>query len=68
MAELSNELNISPSSINLESYKEYTFSDASLDCPKPGELYAQVLTPGWIIIFNADNKKYEIWVKLEHLQ
>ena len=65
MAELSNELNISPSSINLESYKEYTFSDASLDCPKPGELYAQVLTPGWIIIFNADNRKYEIHSNLD---
>ena len=65
MAKLSNELNISPSSINLESYKEYTFSDASLDCPKPGELYAQVLTPGWIIIFNAGNRKYEIHSNLD---
>ena len=65
MAELSNELGVPPSDIQIDSYSEYTFSDASLECPKPGELYAQVLTPGWIIIFNADNKKYKIHSNLD---
>ena len=65
IAELSTELNIPPSDIQVESYKEYIFNNASLECPKPGELYAQVLTPGWIIIFNADNKNYEIHSNLD---
>jgi len=60
MAELSNEMNVPPQDIQIDSYREYTFSDSSLECPKPGELYAQVVTTGWIIIFNIDNKKYEI--------
>tara|TARA_B100001029_G_scaffold179791_1_gene191048 strand:- start:9382 stop:10224 length:843 start_codon:yes stop_codon:yes gene_type:complete len=65
IAELSVELNIPPSDIQVESYKEYVFSNASLECPKPGELYAQVVTPGWIIIFNTNNKNYEIHSNLD---
>ena len=65
MADLSNELGVLPSDIQIDSYREYTFSDASLECPKPGELYAQVVTLGWIIIFNIDNKKYEIHSNLD---
>lgn len=35
--------------------EEETFNDASLGCPQPGEVYAQVITPGFEVIVQADN-------------
>lgn len=32
---------------------EMTFDDASLGCPEPGRLYAQVLTQGFQVIVEA---------------
>ena len=59
MAELSNKLGIKPSNIKLVSYEDTIFNDSSLGCPEPGKLYAQVLTPGWKILFNANGSIYE---------
>ena len=58
MAELSNKLGILSSDISVISYENVIFNDTSLDCPEPGMFYAQVLTPGWKIQFNASNKIY----------
>jgi hypothetical protein len=35
------------------------FDDASLGVPEPGQMYAQVITPGYIIVLQADDKLYE---------
>ena len=35
-----------------------TWSDASLGCPEPGEMYAQVLTPGFRFTLKAGSKLY----------
>ena len=59
IAELSNKLGIKSSSIILLSYEDTIFNDSSLDCPEPGKFYAQVLTPGWKIIFEAAGSSYE---------
>jgi len=34
------------------------FSDTSLGLSKPGEMYAQVITPGYIIVLEVNNKYY----------
>jgi len=31
--------------------------DAGLGCPEPGKLYAQVLTPGYLITLEAGNRR-----------
>ena len=59
IAELSNKLGIKSSRIILLSYEDTIFNDSSLGCPEPGKFYAQVLTPGWKIIFEADGSFYE---------
>lgn len=33
--------------------------DASLGCPQPGKMYAQVVTPGYQIILAADGQEYD---------
>lgn len=36
-----------------------TWPDGSLGCPVPGELYVQVLTPGYRLVFEADGVRYD---------
>jgi hypothetical protein len=45
--------------IETVSVDETNFSDASLGVPEPGVEYAAVITPGYIIILNADGDTYE---------
>ncbi len=45
--------------MDTESVEEFNFSDASLGVPEPGVEYTQVITPGYIIILNAEGETYE---------
>jgi hypothetical protein len=36
-----------------------TWRDASLGCPEPGRVYAQVLTPGYRVVLEARGQRYE---------
>lgn len=38
---------------------EVTWRDASLGCPQPGRLYAQVLTAGVLVELDVDGARYE---------
>jgi hypothetical protein len=35
------------------------WSDSGLGCPQPDQLYAQVMTPGWIIEVRSGGKTFE---------
>ena len=43
----------------VESVEEFNFSDASLGVAEPGVEYTQVITPGYIIMLNAEGETYE---------
>ena len=45
--------------MDTESVEEFNFADASLGVPEPGVEYAQVITPGYIIILKAEGETYE---------
>ena len=34
------------------------WSDASLGRPQPGMMYAQVITPGYLVVLEADGQQY----------
>jgi hypothetical protein len=38
------------------------FADASLDCPQPGMAYAQVITPGFRVLVEADGRRFDVRV------
>ncbi len=57
--DLAERLGIDPADISVVSAEEVTWSDASVGCPKPGMMYAQVLTPGSRIVLEANGKRYE---------
>lgn len=45
--------------IVVESVEDVEFPDASLGVPEPGETYAQVVTPGYIITMSVSGATYE---------
>lgn len=45
--------------IQVAQVEAVTWPDSSLGCPKPGYMYAQVLTPGYRIVLSAQGRTYE---------
>ena len=57
--DLAGRLDLNLERINVISVEATQFSDASLGVPKPGESYAQVITPGYIIVLQAEGETYQ---------
>ena len=57
--DLARRLSIPISEIVLLDAQAVTWSNSSLGCPQPGMAYAEVLTPGYLIFLNVNNKDYE---------
>jgi len=57
-ADLAARLDVSESAITLRDVTEATFPDASLGVPEPGKMYAQVITPGYVIELAVDDQVY----------
>ena len=57
--DLSDRLNLDRDEIAVVEAREVVWSNSSLGCPKPGMMYADVLTPGYLIILNANNFNFE---------
>jgi hypothetical protein len=58
-ANLQERLAISSDEIALQSVKATEFPDASLGVPEPGKVYAQVITPGYVIRLVVNGAVYE---------
>ncbi len=59
VADLSEKTGIPASEISLVSMEAVDWSDASLGCPQEGYMYAQVITPGFLIVLEAQSQPYE---------
>jgi hypothetical protein len=57
--DLAQRLSISVDQINGIDVKSVIWSNSSLGCPQPGMMYAEVLTPGYLILLNANGQEYE---------
>jgi len=57
--DLAERLGMPINEIAIVSMEAVEWPDASLGCPKPGMMYAQVITPGYRIILEAGGKRYE---------
>lgn len=58
-ANLAQRLSISVNEINLMEAIPVTWPDASLGCPQEGMMYAQVLTPGYLILLERGGATFE---------
>jgi len=52
--DLADKLGVDVKTLHLVSMKAVEWRDASLGCPQPDEMYAQVITPGWQFIFEDE--------------
>jgi len=52
-------LKIAPEAVQVISVDATDWSDTSLGCPEPGMFYAQVITPGYLIVVSAGGQQFE---------
>lgn len=45
--------------VQVVSVTRVAWPDSSLGCPKPGQMYSQIVTPGYKIVLQADGTTYE---------
>ncbi|MCJ7621732.1 MAG: hypothetical protein MUP64_16130 [Anaerolineae bacterium] len=57
--DLARKLDLSISEISVISVESVDWSDTSLGCPQPGMMYAQVITPGFLIVLEAMGQTYD---------
>jgi hypothetical protein len=58
IADLSQRQKIPAGDISLVSMEAKEWSDASLGCPQEGMMYAQVITPGYLMVLAAQGQQY----------
>jgi hypothetical protein len=56
--DLARRLDLAPEAIRLVSVEAVEWSDASLGCPQPGMMYAQVIPPGFLVVLEAVGQTY----------
>ena len=59
-AHLADELEVASDDVEAVAIEPVDWPDASLGCPEPGQMYAQVVTPGYRITLEVDGKEYEL--------
>jgi len=57
--DLAQRLGVSVEEIEVQAVEAVEWPDASLGCPQPGMMYAQVITPGYRILLQVGGKTYE---------
>ena len=57
--DLAQRLSIPENEIILLNATDVVWPDSSLGCPQKGIVYADMLTPGYLIILSADSREYE---------
>jgi len=57
--DLARKLDLSISEISVISVEAVDWPDTSLGCPQPGIMYAQVITPGFLIVLEAAGQTYD---------
>ncbi len=67
IADLAQRLGLPESAINVRTVESVEWPDASLGCPRPGMMYAQVVTPGYRIVLEAGGKLYEYHTSQSHV-
>ena len=65
--DLAARIGVPPDAIKKRSTRPAVWPDASLGCPKPDTMYAQVETPGFEIELEANGKTYQYHSDLQHV-
>lgn len=52
-------MKIPPNTISITGYEQSTWPSSAYGCPAPGAFYLQVVSSGWTVTLEADEKSYE---------
>ena len=58
LRELAGQLQVAEEQIQVVSVEPMNWPDASLGCPEPGKMYAQVIVPGFRVLLEAGDAGY----------
>ena len=53
-------LGVSPDAVTVLEIEAVEWRDASLGCPQPGMMYAQVITPGYRAAIEVEGEQYQV--------
>ena len=56
--DLATTLGVDSSLVGITSVSSVTWSDAALGCPRPGYAYAQIITPGFLVVLVHQDREY----------
>jgi hypothetical protein len=56
---IGDDLGVAPEAVRIVSVEARDWPDTALGCPRPGEVYAEVITPGFLIVVEADGETIE---------
>jgi hypothetical protein len=59
LADAASQLGVEAAELDVVTVEAREWPDASLGCPQPGEFYAQVVTPGYLIVVEASGESLE---------
>ena len=59
---LAGKLGVAVETVQLDKAEAVDWADASLGCPEPGMMYAQMITPGHKVSLKVDGKMHEVHV------
>ena len=52
-------LGVNPDQLSVAQVDTRDWNDASLGCPQPGQMYSQVITPGFFIVITIGSRQLE---------
>ena len=52
-------LGLAPGSVRVDRVEARDWPDSSLGCPQPGMMYAQVITPGYLVVISGSGRSLE---------
>jgi hypothetical protein len=59
LAEAATHLGVDSTALRVDQVEARQWSDASLGCPRPGIMYAQIVTPGFLIMISSGARQLE---------
>lgn len=66
-ADLSTRANVGAGSIKVKIAEAVEWPDTSLGCPKPGMMYAQMITPGYKIVLEAGGHEWNYHASMDRV-
>ena len=52
-------LGVSSATLKVDQVEPRQWGDSSLGCPKPGQMYSQIVTPGYVVVISGAGRQLE---------